>query len=386
MGRKVQLLAVFMIFSGVAAFGQQSNIQFTPYGYIKFDATHDTARTAYGDLAFWVLPEGADGSDKRELNFGARETRFGLNIVAPESRGVKTTGRIEVDFYEEVPTTNKYALRLRLAYVDLAWDNGWSLRFGQDWDTYNSFHPDMVDASALAYQGHPYSRHPQARVTKDTKLGENSSLTLKLALQYGRNSGNIDNDGQPDESAASVPNYHGSLVLRTRLLSDRQSVFTISGAYGREKLSGTANPGTYESRLIHGGVQLPLSQRFTLQGIVWKGANLDNYLLGIGQGINAVAGTEVSTRGGWGQLVYTLSKNTRTSLGYGIEDPKDEDLEGMQPNGDARVRNDRIFTNFFFNATDRVTFGVEYSLLRTDYALSRNMRNHRVNFGAQYRF
>ena len=381
MGGKIQWLAVFMVFSGAAAFGQQANVQVTPYGYIKFDAVHDTSRTAYGDLGFWILPESADGGDERELTFSARETRFGLNIVAPESRGVKTTGRIEVDFYEEVPTPNKYALRLRLAYVDLAWDNGWSLRFGQDWDTYNSFHPDMVDASILAYHGHLYSRHPQARVTKDAKLGENSSLTLKFALQYGRNGGNIDGDGQPDENAAAVPNYHGSLVLRSRLLSERQSVFSISGAYGREKLSGTANPGTYESWLIHGGVQLPLSQRFTLQGIAWKGENLDNYLGGIGQGINAVTGSEVSTRGGWGQLVYNLTKNTRTSVGYGIEDPEDEDLSG-----DARTRNDRIFTNFFYNATDRVTFGVEYSLLRTDYALSADMQNHRIHFSAQYRF
>ena len=380
MDRIIQLLTLVMIFSGVAAFGQQSNVQITPYGYIKFDAIHDTARTAYGDLGFWVLPESADGGGERELNFSARETRFGLNIVAPENRGVKTTGRIEVDFYEEVPTANKYALRMRLAYVDLAWDNGWSIRFGQDWDTYNSFHPDMVDASALAYQGHLYSRHPQARVTKDTKLGENSSLTLKLAVQYGRNNSNIDGDGQPDENAASTPNYHGSLVLRSRLLSERQSVFTFSGAYGREKLSGTAHPGTYESWLIHGGVQLPLSRRVTLQGIAWKGANLDNYLGGIGQGINAVTGTEVSTQGGWGQLVYTLSRNTRTSIGYGVEDPKDEDLSGA-----ARIHNDRIFTNFFYNATDRVTFGFEYASLRTEYAAS-VMRTHRVNFGAQYRF
>ena len=381
MGRKVQWFAVFMVFSGVMAFGQQSGVQFTPYGYIKFDSTYDTARTAYGDIAFWTMPETADGGGERELNFSARETRFGLNIVAPENRGIKTTGRLEVDFYEEVPTPNKYALRMRLAYVDLAWANGWSLRFGQDWDTYNSFHPDTVDASALAYQGHLYSRHPQARLTKDAKIGENSSLTLKLALQYGRNGGNIDGDGQPDENAASSPNYHGSLILKSRLLTERQSVFTISGMYGREKLSGTANPGTYDSWLIHGGVQLPLSQRFTLQGIVWKGANLDNYLAGIGQGINAVTGTEVSTHGGWGQLVYNLTKNTRTSVGYGIEDPKDEDLSG-----NARTCNERIFANFFYNATDKVTFGVEYASMRTDYAISKDMQNHRVNFSAQYKF
>ena len=385
MRRKIQWLAVFMVFSGVAAFGQQSGVQVTPYGYLKFDVTHDTARTAYGDLGFWVMPEYAAGSGEREMNFSAREARFGLNLVAPETRGVKTTGRLEVDFYEDLPTPNKYTMRMRLAYVDLAWSNGWSLRFGQDWDVYNSFHPDTVDASALGHQGHPYSRHPQARLTKDTKLGENTTLTAKFAAQYGRNNSSFSGNGQPDENAASVPNFHGSLVLKSRLLTERQSTFAFSGAYGREKVNASENPVTYESWLIHGGVQLPLSRRFTLQGITWKGANLDNYLSGIGQGINVVKGTEVGTYGAWGQLVFNLTKNTRTSVGYGIEDPNDEDLEDIQ-GGDARLLNNRIFTNFFYNATDNVTFGVEYARMRTDYAASKDMRNHRVNFAVFYRF
>ena len=375
-----------MVLGVAVTFGQQSNVQITPYGYIKFDSTYDTARTTYGDLAFWVRPETAVGGDERELNFSARETRLGLNIAAPETGGFKTTGRIEVDFYDGIASQTAYSLRMRLAYIDLAWNNGWSLRLGQDWDVYNSFHPDMVDASALAYQGHLYSRHPQVRVTKDMNLGDNTALTAKFAVQYGRNGSDVDGDSQPDETAASSPNFHGGLVLKTRLLSDRQSVFTISGAYGREKLNGSDNPGTYESRLVHGGVQLPLSQQLTLQGVFWKGANLDNYLGGIGQGINSIKGTEVSTYGAWGQLSCALTQKVRVSVGYGVEDPDDEDLEDMPAQEGIRVHNDRFFTNFFFTPTDRLTFGAEYSLVRTDYADSRDMKNHRANFSAQFRF
>ena len=386
MFRKINLLAVFLIFSGVATFGQQSGVQIAPYGYLKFDATHDTSRTAFGDAAFWVMPETASGGDERELNFSARETRLGLNIIAPESRGIKTTGRFEVDFYEELTVPNKYVPRLRLAYIDLAWDNGWSLRFGQDWDTFTSFHPDTLDANALAFQGHPYMRHPQARLTKDFKLGENTNLTLKLAVQHGRNSSNIDgpplgNDTQPDENAAGVPNFHGSVMLKPRLLTDRQSLFTFSGVYGREKVTGAENPITYESWLIHGAVQLPLTQRLTVQGMFWKGENLDNYYAGINQGIDALKGIEVASHGAWGQLVYNLTKSTRTSIGYGFEDPDDDTLSG-----DARVYTDRIFANFFYNVTERVVFGFEYASMRTDYAISKDMQNHRINFGVQYRF
>jgi len=91
-----------------------SGIQIKPYGYIKLDAAYDSARTAYGDASFFVFPTTKVGGDKEELTFGARETRLGANIIAPEQDGIKVTGRIEGDLYEEVATESKYSPRMRL--------------------------------------------------------------------------------------------------------------------------------------------------------------------------------------------------------------------------------------------------------------------------------
>ena len=384
---KIQLLILLLAMNGVVVFGQQTAsdpiaVQIKPYGYIKLDSVYDTARTAYGDLGFWAMPKFAVGGGEEELTFSARETRLGLNITASENGRLRITGKLEGDLFEEAVTTNKYVPRLRLAYMDVAWGQGWSLRFGQDWDTYISFHPSMVDAGILGNDGHLYGRHPQIRLTRDSQLGENTSVTFKLAMQHGRNGANYDSDNQSDENAAAAPNVHGSLVLKTRLLSEKQSVFSISGAFGNEKVRGTvAYPGTYRSWLIHGSAQLPLHSRFTLQGIVWTGENIDNYLGGIGQGVNTDIGTEVAGYGGWGQMVYSPSKQIQLGFGYGIDDPDDNDLAG-----DARTYNDRIFANFFYNLTDKASIGVEYSYMRTDYAQSEDMHNHRVHMGVKYSF
>lgn len=390
MFRKIQSLITFPVACGLAVFvlcfseakaQDAAGVQFKPYGWVQFDAAYDTSRTSYGDLMFMIQPETAVGAGKKELSTSARGTRFGINILAPEKDGRKVTGRIEGDFCEDL-TPNKYAPRLRLAYIDVDFGGGWSVRFGQDWDTYVNFHPNTVDAAILAFLGHTYARHPQVRLTKETRLGEQTSLTVKIALQQGRNNSDVDLDGQPDENASAVPNAHGSLVLKTRLLSSRQSVFTISGAYGREKVGeSAANPGTYRSRFLHGGMQLPLSESFAISGEGWVGDNVDNYLGGIGQGINVVKGTEISARGGWVQGVWSPVKAVKTGLGLGVDDPEDDDLSG-----DARTFNGRIFANIFYSLTDRVTLGFEYSRNRTDYALTRDMHNSRVHFGVMYVF
>ena len=358
-----------------------NGIQIKPYGYVKFDAAYDTARTAWGDAAFFVYPTTYAGGDKKELTFGARESRLGANIIAPEQNGIKITGRIEGDLYENVSTENSYTPRLRLAYLDAAWGDGWSVRAGQDWDTYVSVLPKENDAAILGYTGNLYGRHPQVRLTKVTKLSDSTQITTKFAVQDGRNGSDIDKDSQADENAAAVPNLHASAALQTKLLTDKFSTFALSGAYGREKLSGTTNPGNYDSLLVHGGVLLPITQKFSLQGTLWAGENVDNYLGGIGQGINATDGTEVQAYGGWAQGIYDFNKKWSVSLGYGFDNPDDADLAG-----DARTLNERLFTNVFYKLTDAVTLSAEYSYFTTSYALTDAVTDNRIQLGAQYSF
>jgi hypothetical protein len=68
------------------------------YGRLKLDAAYDTSRMEAGDYAKCVRPH-SNIDHHSEFNMTANETRLGLNINGPESNEVKTSGRVEIDFY-----------------------------------------------------------------------------------------------------------------------------------------------------------------------------------------------------------------------------------------------------------------------------------------------
>ena len=100
-------------------FATLSKFELKLYGYLKLDASYDTQRTSAGDLMYYVLPEVNDQKDD-EFDMTAKETRFGLDLKGPEANSVKTTGKLETDFYGSGGSANSPNLRLRLAYLDLA--------------------------------------------------------------------------------------------------------------------------------------------------------------------------------------------------------------------------------------------------------------------------
>ena len=75
-----------------------SNFKFRPYGFIKLDAVYDDSRTYVGNFALYAQSEATHKNDN-EFNMTARQTRLGLDILAPKIYDWEAWGRIEVDFY-----------------------------------------------------------------------------------------------------------------------------------------------------------------------------------------------------------------------------------------------------------------------------------------------
>lgn len=51
--------------ASLLAFTKPNGFSVVPYGYFKFDAVHDSARTAFGDAAAYVLPHSLSGVARR---------------------------------------------------------------------------------------------------------------------------------------------------------------------------------------------------------------------------------------------------------------------------------------------------------------------------------
>ncbi len=365
-----------------------ASVQVIPYGFVKLGIAYDTSRTAFGDLAFYVLPDSRPGGGKRELTFGARESRIGLKLSAPEFGGIVATGLFEADWAEEVPTASKYSPRLRLALVDLAFGAGWALRAGQDWDLYVVAQPKVVDAAILGATGHLYGRRPQVKLTKTFKFSQTSSITVKLGAAHGRTQ-DLDADGQLDADAAGVPSIQGGLVLATTLLGNKPTTLSISGAYGKEKIhlplptatTPSDHTKTFDSKLIHASLQFPLASTLALQGVVWWGRNLDQYYGGAMQGINAGAESTIEAVGGWGQVIWDATAAWSFSAGAGADDPVNGDVATG-----GRTFNGRAFGNVFFKATNDVLIVAEYGYMKTRVKADSAATNHRTQLAFQYTF
>ena len=358
------------------------SVTIKPYGYIKLDAAYNSQKPSpvTGDFTLFTQPKVAGKSDS-QLDFSARDSRFGLDFSLPEEKGITTTAKFENDFIIN-GTESAYSVRLRLAYVDFAFGDGWSVRAGHDWDAFFYIAPVTVDAGFLGDSGNLYSRRAQIKLTKVTDVGDNSKFTAKVAVA-NTSSGDLDGLGQDDGIDSGRPTVEGLLAFDTPILTSKPAKFSIGGEFGTETLDAAGKPDDkdYDSSLVVAGVYFPIVYQLAVQGNLWTGKNLDGWVGGVGQGINTTLKESVDASGGWAQLVYTPVSDWNFSLGYGVDDPKNDDL-----NAGNRTKNTRLFTGVIYKLTQSVSLSAEYSIIKTDYKGADDAKNNRVQFSTKYQF
>lgn len=215
---------------------------FKIYGFVRNYFTYDSreSMSGTGDLynyqpkdENWNQTEAAaatSGVAREDLNaqstfrFLSLTTRVGLNVTGYKWRSTEFGGKIEADFYAGINSvgtqTHKLSgtaqLRLRQAYMTLAWD---SLKMGKslarvDLLVGQAWHPmaaDLCDAIALnsgAPFG-PFSRTPQVKM--DARLGKYVTLTAAGLWQMQYNS--TGPEGQSAEYLAYSKTPEGYLGL-----------------------------------------------------------------------------------------------------------------------------------------------------------------------------
>ena len=376
------------------------------YGYVKADLTYDSQSTepkSDATFSFYVTPETAAGDKDSQTRIGARESRIGLNLFGPDVGAWKSTGKIEMDFYGSGGTANSYAPRIRLAYVDAAHSSGLSVRLGQDWDTFCELAPRIVNFAYLADVGALGLRRPQARVTQELKLNDNTKLVLKVAAAQTVGQ-DLDGAGFDDGSDAELPTAQWNVTLHQQLWVEKKMArLSFAGHYGQETLDGTEKTATtnafgtvtettkvvdpdaadYETWSAQGSLFLPLTKQLAVQANVWKGANLDTYYGGIGQGVNLSLGQEIEAVGGFAQLLYDPTDKLSFGLGYSVDDPEDEDLAG---NKTLMSKNEMYLVNVAYKFTAALTGMAEYSQMTTDYLGKGDATNDRVQLAMKYAF
>lgn len=351
------------------------------YGYIKLDAAYDSQRTAAGDLAFYSLPKSGNGDDD-SFSLTAKQTRFGMQIAAPEVGGWKSSGRLEIDFYGSA-SDNAANPRMRLAFLELKQDS-WSILAGQHYDAWNTVLPKTVNFATMGRHGSLWSRRPQIRVTRHFELGGDRVLAATMGAARTIGTPDIDaaGDGLDGGEDSGLPMLQWDFKYMPQGNPDGLTL-ALGGHYGTEDVEGDAlrRESSYVTSMVIASAHFPLSPVFKVSGTVWTGENLGNFQGGIGQGLNLARNTEIESTGGWLQASWYPAKTVNINFTYGLDDPDDDDLSDGQ-----RDRNETWFTNLYWTFLPSTTFALEYQYLKTGYKNSEEATTHRLQSALIFKF
>ena len=160
------------------------------YGQVRADLFYNSrSNSETVDGLFYMYPRdhkyddfGNDLNAKPDGSLYTMYSRLGVNVTGPKLAGGKiaTSGCIEVDF--RGGGTNYYMIRLRQAYLNLAWNKS-QLLVGQTWHPfYGDVAPEILNLNMGApYQ--PFSRAPQIRY-RFTDNAFRLTATLLWQSQY----------------------------------------------------------------------------------------------------------------------------------------------------------------------------------------------------------
>ena len=359
-------------------------------GYVKLDASWDDSRTSTGNFARWVESEQTNKDDD-EFNMTARQTRLALNFGDVEVEGVKTRGKVEVDFYgDSEAAENKAEPMLRHAFLELEWpDYDLELLAGQSSDVISPLNPSTVNYTVLWWNGNVGYRRPQVRLTKGFKFENPLLERIELQAAMTRNIGH-DGPFDPGDTGedAGTPGLQWRAAASFKLLTEKPTVIGVSGSVHCEEYDTAADDEgeEYESLSVNLDVVVPVLDWLTVKGELYSGQNVDAFLGGIGQGLNVAEETEIDSMGGWVSAEIRPGQGSTLApwsfnLGLGLDDPDNDDLSA----GD-RSRNFAYYGNANYDLGAGVSAGLELMRLETDYEGQNDGEATRVQFAMIYSF
>jgi hypothetical protein len=343
-------------------------MDFTPYGYIKLDASFDSALTNDGNFAYVVLPY-ADGEEQSEFNMTAKQTRVGLSFKGGGSDDVDLSGVIEFDFYGG-GTENKPNPMLRKAYMVWKTEHV-DILAGQTSDVISPIVPTTVNYIVLWKSGDIGYRRPQVRFSKAVQVGGGSEIELQLAAT--RSMGSQAGGGEK----VGTPGFQGRFSYATEIMGYPAAI-GVSGLMGKEEVCWETaaeceeTTSELDQSVVAVDVTLPLGGMLSLKGQYFTGKNLAHYLGGVGQGVAHVLSEssgeyepmEIESSGWWAQLTAKPTKGWTLNVGAGTDDPE---IDECSDAGDYYDKNTTYYGNILWSVAPAAVIGVEYAQIETEY-------------------
>jgi hypothetical protein len=352
---------------------------------VLMNGFYTTDKTNNVDLPqFAVRKDASDSFPAEGVGATLRQTRVQARAFAADILGGDFTALVDVDFFGGQQPSNGGRtfplLRIRRAWARLGWDR-FRILAGQEAPPIVELNPSSlasVGLSALSSSGNLWLWIPQLRMTGDLTGGSGPRLYLEgtvLAPTGYTAQGPFLT--QPDRAEQSRrPYLQGRVGVRWGQGASSGEV-SLGGHLG---WLATTGDSLIASRAAAVMLQVPLGRLAELRGEAFTGkaiAGLGGGGIGQNFGPN---GVPVRTRGGWGQLLVRPAPAWELGASYGIDDPKDADLDPAT----MRLRNQTVGGHIQWRPAP-LLLGLEYRYITTTYAPGKATAGHlNLALGAEF--
>jgi hypothetical protein len=343
--------------------------------------------------AFLLLPKDATGVEN-SFDLNARASTLYMAADGPRLGSFKLGAKMVFYVVRDV-SDPAYGLLPALLYADMKNDK-WRFAIGQQMDVFSERIPNMIDGYfALASSGCAgNSSRGQFRATRYIETGKNSQLSLTLAgsqpvtTYFSKDlRNNSENRGIPNlewavkfesgkDAGAWVP-FH-AIELAVSGVRGSYRVFkndTLGGVIVNSRINEPVVSG------LCGEYAFRIGKRFGIQGEVYTGQALGNYMGAILQTTKGPMDKEIRSQGYWAEAVYFWKKNLQSRVGYGQDACNREDLMGI-----GILKNSTWFGNLIWDINKTISTGMEFTHKSTEYVGLRNNQGVTFMWMFQYAF
>jgi hypothetical protein len=355
------MLCLLLGFAAPLAGQDRPAPEVTFHGTVLMNGFYTSAKTNNSDLPqFAVARAAGDSFPTAGLGATLRQTRVQARAFAAGVLGGDFTAEVDADFWGGQQPSNGGRtfplLRIRRAWAQMAWDR-FAVLAGQEAPPIAEINPSSlasVGLPALSGSGNLWLWIPQLRLSGDLVSGKPVRLALEGTVLAPTAQGAFLT--QPDRAEQSKrPYLEGRLRLRWGSAGD----VSVGGHLG---WLATTGDSLLESKAAAVMALVPLGRYLELRGEAFVGegiAGLGGGAIGQNFGVN---GRTVRTRGGWGQLLIRPTAEWELGASYGIDDPKDQDLDPAT----GRLKNETLGGHVHWRPSPLI-LGLEFRHIATTY-------------------
>ena len=339
-------------------------LQVAPFGYVAGDMiASERAYTLLGGPLFLLPAVPANVPDSR-FNFSGQQTTLGFNLSGPQFGTFQGGGVIAFNFFGDRPIQNNPGVFFILGYAQLQNDR-WRIWAGQDADSIGRQNTNSPAWTTHKQSGNFGQIRPGFRAERFFALSDKLSTSFYVGLTQ-----QVVLDFIANPLVAGTDNGWPNVEMRWEVGwgeqgdTGRPVMLALGGLIGETRavdFAGLPEPTVSTTWAVIPECRIQIG-RWGFQGEAFVGDALGTYNAAIGQSLNLSTDEAIYTAGGFGEFFCNLSPKWTVSVGYGIDNPREADLDA-----DQRLRNETYWVNAIWRLSEQVETRGEVARQRTDY-------------------